>query len=106
MTRCWREQDSNHRSPVAKGCFRFGEGEAGKGHGDDKRRSQHGEYLKLEVGGFELLVAPLEIHHHGSPERRSAPKAFGHYMHQSSPLRHRRAATLAALKMLIDNPWK
>jgi hypothetical protein len=60
---------------------------------------------RLRAGrrGFELLVPPLEIHRHGSPERRTAPKAFGHYMHQSSPLRHLRAATLAVLKIVIDN---
>ena len=32
VTRWWREQDSNPRSPVARGGFRFGEEEVGRGH--------------------------------------------------------------------------
>ena len=68
----------------------------------------------LEGDGFEPSV-PLSRHpssHRShavpreSPEYRSAPKVFGHYMHQSSRLRRRRAATLAALKIVIDNPRK
>jgi hypothetical protein len=39
-TRCWREQDSNPRSPGRETRSRYGEREPGKGHGGDKRRSQ------------------------------------------------------------------
>jgi hypothetical protein len=44
------EPDSNPRSPVGKKWFRFGEGEAGKDHGDDKRRSRDGKFLKRDRG--------------------------------------------------------
>jgi hypothetical protein len=47
QTRRWRETDSNPRSPVAKGCFRFGEGEAGR-VAETKSRSRDGEYLKRD----------------------------------------------------------
>jgi len=40
-TRRWSEPDSNPRPPVAKGCFRFGEGQAGT----EKSRSRRRWYL-------------------------------------------------------------
>ena len=48
-----------------KGCLRFGEGEARKGHGDDKGRSQDGEYLKrdrgFEFGPLQRRVCKLSV---------------------------------------------
>src|SRR3984893_6379694 len=48
QTLCWREQDSNPRSPGRERRFRFGKRELGKGHRENKRRSRDGEYLKRD----------------------------------------------------------
>ena len=58
QTRRWRATDSNPRSPGRERRSRFGEREPGKGHGDDKRLSRHGEYLKRDRTALLELLHP------------------------------------------------
>src|SRR5438477_9855481 len=55
-----RPPHSVSRSPVAKGCFRFGEGEAGKGHGEQATRCWEGDGFELPVPVSETVKTVME----------------------------------------------